>query len=223
MIARLVATTGLSLAAHAGALWLVWPASLPMQDDPALKGADVFEVSSIDAAALAAPAPNPAPAPVAEPSAPPVPRVDSAAEDATATPPPRPSTAPAPRATPIPRAEPRAAAQGGRVRTAAQEGLSETDKAEITAWQRKVALALAAAKTYPEAARRARHQGEVIVTFTIAADGRIVSRSIGKSSGHPDLDAAAMDLLDRIGHLPAPPPGTGQTILAAPFAYRVKD
>lgn len=215
MIARLV-TTCLSLAAHAGALWLVWPASAPMQDDPAIKGADVFEVSSIDAAALAAPEPAPKPAsqPVTQP--PPTPQVQPAVANTAAAPSPHSTAAP------TPRPEPRAAAQGGRVRTATDEGLSDADKAEITAWQRKVALALAAAKTYPEASRRARHEGEVIVVFTIAADGRIVSRSIRQSSGHPDLDAAAIDLFDRIGHLPAPPNATGETTLAAPFSYRVK-
>ena len=206
MIARL-ATTALSLAVHAGALWLVWPASVPMQDDHAIKGADVSEVSSIDAAALAAPAPAPKPASQPDTQQPPTPQ---ARPDAAARPP-RPTVTPTPRP----------AAQGGRVRTANDEGLSDADKAEITAWQRKVALALAAAKTYPEASRRARHEGEVIVVFTIAVDGRIVSRSIRQSSGHPDLDAAAIDLFDRIGQLPAPPHATGETTLAAPFSYRV--
>lgn len=217
MMTRLAAT-GLSLAAHAIAVWFVLPDRPSMQERPALKGADAFEVSSVDAASLSVP--EPPPQSVTELPPPTAALAHSDASEAATAPGEQPTASPKSRSTPRP-AKP-AAAQGGRVRSATQEGLSEADKAEITAWQRKVALALAAAKTYPETSRRAGHEGEVLVVFTVAVDGRIVSRNIRQSSGHTELDAAAVAVIDTIGRLPAPPAGIGETSLAAPFTYRVK-
>ena len=217
MITRLV-TTGLSLAAHVCAVWFVLPDRPSMQERPALEGSDAFEVSSVDAASLSIPAPPPQS--VTELPPPPAALAHSDAPKATTAPRERPTASPKSKSTPS--AAPPPAAQGGRVRSSTQKGLSEEDKAEITAWQRKVALALAAAKTYPETSRRAGHEGEVLVVFTVAVDGRIVSRNIRQSSGHTELDAAAVAVIDTIGRLPAPPVGIGETSLAAPFTYRVK-
>ena len=61
-------------------------------------------------------------------------------------------------------------------------------------------------KQYPRSARQARIEGVVMLHFVMAADGRIQSFEIAKSSGRPVLDAEAMALIQRAQPLPALPP-----------------
>ena len=46
---------------------------------------------------------------------------------------------------------------------------------------------------YPIAARRNREEGVVFLTVGVSAEGRPADISLKQSSGHPSLDAAAMD------------------------------
>lgn len=103
-------------------------------------------------------------------------------------------------------------------------GLSDAQTAQITDWQKAVVLTLAAAKTYPAAGRRAHAAGEVVVGFTLDRFGRLMRRSVAKSSGYLVLDAAALAVLDTIGRLPTPPSalGAGPFDLRVPFHYRIK-
>ncbi|MGB0903939.1 MAG: energy transducer TonB, partial [Mangrovicoccus sp.] len=100
-------------------------------------------------------------------------------------------------------------------------GLSDEEKARISKWQQDLVLALAQAKTYPKAARKAKAQGKVTVVFTLDSYGRIVTRKVSESSGWPVLDKAALDLLDGFERLPAPPAamGKGPFDLRFPISY----
>lgn len=60
-------------------------------------------------------------------------------------------------------------------------------------------------KQYPRAARQARIEGVVMLHFIMAADGKVQSYEIAKSSGRPVLDAEALALIQRAQPLPALP------------------
>lgn len=49
-----------------------------------------------------------------------------------------------------------------------------------------------ASPTYPTMARRIGEQGEVRLKYTVTTEGRATNVSVVSSSGHPDLDAAAI-------------------------------
>jgi len=57
-------------------------------------------------------------------------------------------------------------------------------------------------KRYPTEAKKARQEGIVTVRFTVHRDGSIAGATIRKSSGHDLLDAATLDLLERVAPLP---------------------
>jgi len=60
-------------------------------------------------------------------------------------------------------------------------------------------------KSYPSGARARNEQGVVMLTFTVDRDGHVVSRQIVTGSGHPDLDAEVLTMIDRAQPLPAFP------------------
>jgi periplasmic protein TonB len=60
-------------------------------------------------------------------------------------------------------------------------------------------------KSYPSEARARNEQGAVTVTFTVDRDGHVRSPRVVRSSGHPDLDAAAIAWIQRAQPLPAFP------------------
>ena len=60
-------------------------------------------------------------------------------------------------------------------------------------------------KQYPRSARQAHIEGVVMLHFVMAADGKVQSFEIAKSSGRPVLDAEALALIQRAQPLPALP------------------
>lgn len=60
-------------------------------------------------------------------------------------------------------------------------------------------------KSYPSGARARNEQGVVTLSFTVDRDGHVVSRQIVTSSGHPDLDAEVLTMIERAQPLPAFP------------------
>ncbi len=68
----------------------------------------------------------------------------------------------------------------------------------IDAWRRKVERVGTA--NFPDAARRRLLSGTPVVEVTIGADGSLASAVVQRSSGHPEIDEAAL----RILHLAAP-------------------
>jgi protein TonB len=55
---------------------------------------------------------------------------------------------------------------------------------------------------YPPQAVALGLEGEVVLLLTLAEDGRLISASIARSSGHSLLDQAALDAARHIGALP---------------------
>jgi len=60
-------------------------------------------------------------------------------------------------------------------------------------------------KSYPSGARARNEEGVVTVAFTVDRDGHVLSRQIVTGSGHPDLDAEVLTMIDRAQPLPAFP------------------
>ena len=65
-------------------------------------------------------------------------------------------------------------------------------------------------KSYPSGARARNEQGVVTLSFTVDRDGHVLSRQIATSSGHPDLDAEVLTMIERAQPLPAFPPSMTQ-------------
>jgi protein TonB len=76
-------------------------------------------------------------------------------------------------------------------------------------------------KTYPRALKKAKIEGTVVVQFRIDRDGHLLTSDVKQSSGHPELDRAAMDMLVRAEPLPAIPDfmNRDELALAIPVEY----
>lgn len=73
---------------------------------------------------------------------------------------------------------------------------------------------------YPSAAARRRRQGTVTVSLNIDANGHVSAASVHRSSGHADLDAAAVDAARRWTFRPAYRAGTAVAItVLKPFRF----
>jgi len=84
------------------------------------------------------------------------------------------------------------------------EGVS-SPRVSPAKWQAKVKAWLDRHKRYPSGARSKGQKGTVQVAFTIDPSGRVTSSRITRSSGNPELDKAALDMLRRASPVPAPP------------------
>lgn len=60
---------------------------------------------------------------------------------------------------------------------------------------------------YPPEAREQGLEGNAMAVFSLDREGRILSLRIGKSSGTPLLDEAALETIRRAAPFPPPPPG----------------
>jgi len=63
----------------------------------------------------------------------------------------------------------------------------------LDSWRRKVERV--GTVNFPEVARRERHSGTPVIEVTIGADGRLLQSIVRRSSGHADIDEAAMRIL----------------------------
>lgn len=90
-------------------------------------------------------------------------------------------------------------------------------------WESRLTAWINRHKRYPSAAKSRRAQGNVNVTFTVDASGRVMSARVARSSGDPDLDRAALDVLQG-ATVPAPPPELGSRVSrTAPFVFNLRD
>ncbi len=73
----------------------------------------------------------------------------------------------------------------------------------------------------PKAGQRT---GQVLVRFTIDPTGEVISREIAKTSGFPNIDAAALATIDRASPFPAAPAefASSPQVHTVPFKYRVE-
>ncbi|PBB23711.1 MULTISPECIES: energy transducer TonB [unclassified Mesorhizobium] len=99
-------------------------------------------------------------------------------------------------------------------------GVSGMDPAK---WESRLASWINRHKRYPSAAKSKGAQGNVNVAFAVDASGRVVSARVARSSGDPDLDRAALAVLQG-ATVPAPPPGLGSRVSrTAPFVFNLRD
>jgi periplasmic protein TonB len=63
----------------------------------------------------------------------------------------------------------------------------------LDSWRRKVERV--GTMNFPDVARRKKHSGTPVIEVTIGADGKLLATTIRRSSGHPDIDEAAMRIL----------------------------
>ena len=108
--------------------------------------------------------------------------------------------------------------------TAPEQGNAREAVRRAEAWQRALFGHIARFKTYPEASRQLGSAGDVLVFLTVGRDGRVQSVRVEKSSGHADLDLAAMEVLRRANPLPRPPATLAGEAFAflVPLKYRLK-
>jgi protein TonB len=90
-------------------------------------------------------------------------------------------------------------------------------------WESRLAAWINRHKRYPSAAKSRGAQGNVNVAFAVDASGRVVSARVARSSGDPDLDRAALAVLQG-ATVPAPPPELGSRVSrTAPFVFNLRD
>lgn len=99
--------------------------------------------------------------------------------------------------------------------SAAQEHRRAQERAET-----HIRLELGRHFSYPMLARKRGWQGEVLLAFQLAADGRIHDARIARSSGHGVLDRAALKALDKVTPLEHHAPAS--LTLQIPVIYRLE-
>lgn len=79
-------------------------------------------------------------------------------------------------------------------------------------------------KTYPTDAKKARQEGVVTVRFTVDRNGNVSNVSVRRSSGHDILDAATLQLMQRVAPLPRMPAAMQRdtVTVSLPIDYSLK-
>ena len=116
--------------------------------------------------------------------------------------------APAPRTTASPRSENRTAA-----RPAAPSPGGTASRAALASWRDLVIARLQQAKRYPSSAEQRHEQGVVTLSFSVDRNGRVLARSIARSSGSSSLDQEVLAMIQRAQPLPAFPPAMTQAAI----------
>lgn len=101
-------------------------------------------------------------------------------------------------------------------RNAARQTASGLFASSVTParWQSRLMAHLERRKKYPSGAKSRREEGVVYVRFRIDDAGKVLSASLARSSGWPELDNEVLSLVQRASPVPAPPPGVNKTITA---------
>jgi protein TonB len=101
---------------------------------------------------------------------------------------------------------------------------SVESQAQIMTWRDLVVTRLQNAKRYPSSAEANREQGVVTLNFSVNRNGKVISRSIAKSSGHASLDQEVLALVQRAQPLPPFPPAMTQSVvhLSVPIRFSLK-
>lgn len=164
--------------------------------------------------------PAPAPALPAKPEPRPEPVVvkSEPVPSAVPAPVPAPVTAPAPALPAAPAPRPDAETPpAARAMPAALPGKPDDVKRYIAALMRQ----LNRHKTYPAELKKTKTEGRVVLQFSLDRSGRLTAASVKQSSGHPELDRAALEMLARANPLPAIPDfmARDELALAIPVEY----
>lgn len=197
-ISTLLVAASLAVHVSAGALLMLLPPSLRLQDAPSPPGVPLlFEAAAVPVAP-AAPAPPPTPSPV-QASPEPVPEapvpMPPPADAPLPKPPPAATGAPKPPASHPAPARP-AAPAGPKpqppTQPSAPAATAPVASATIEPARPLAAGAGNALPAYPESARRRRIQGHVLLDVAVTEDGRAGAVSVRQSSGSALLDEAAL-------------------------------
>jgi protein TonB len=126
---------------------------------------------------------------------------------------------PAPRTTAAPRSEQNTAAT-----PQAPSPGSTANRAAIAKWRDLVLARLQQNKSYPASAEARREQGVATLSFTVDRNGRVLVRSIARSSGSSALDAEVLAMVQRSQPLPAFPAAmTQQSVnLVVPIRFSLQ-
>jgi periplasmic protein TonB len=114
--------------------------------------------------------------------------------------PPVPQATPAPQTTAAPRSEQHTAATP----QAPSPGAAES-RAAIASWRDLVLARLQQNKRYPASAEARHEQGTATLSFSVDRNGRVLARSITRSSGSTALDEEVLAMVRRAQPLPAFP------------------
>lgn len=121
--------------------------------------------------------------------------------------PPPPKPVVKPKKPPAPRTVNQAhAPDRGDVASGPQVGSAAASNAEAL-YKARLAAHLQRFHRYPDTSRA---RGETMIGFTLDRNGHLLAREIVRSSGSPELDRAALDLLQRAQPLPPFPPAMTQ-------------
>ncbi|GAA5626638.1 hypothetical protein Brsp05_01914 [Brucella sp. NBRC 12953] len=101
-------------------------------------------------------------------------------------------------------------------RNAARQSASGLFASSMTParWQSRLMAHLERRKKYPSGAKSRREEGTVYVRFRIDDSGKVLSATLARSSGWPQLDNEVLSLVQRASPVPAPPPDVNKTITA---------
>ena len=88
-------------------------------------------------------------------------------------------------------------------------------------WLGKLSAHLERRKRYPRTAMARKMEGVVQIRFLVAPDGTVLASEIVRSSGTPDLDGEALDLLRRASPVPPPPPEI-KTLVTVPISFSLR-
>lgn len=150
---------------------------------------------------------------------PPIPKLDLAPSatkvDPIATPPPAPARADP---QPAPQTEVEAPPKTLPAPPAPQPANNAPDS-----WEGRVLARIAMFRRYPGSARHAHEQGVVYVRFRMDREGHVLTASVVRGSGYPDLDQAALDTVRRADPLPSIPQDRPEELeLAVPIEFYIR-
>jgi protein TonB len=146
--------------------------------------------------------------------------IEAKAKKPVEKPKPRPKKEAPPKTTTIASADARTAAKTAAPKSAEAASRSGANPAR---WNSSLAAWIRRHTRYPSAARARRAEGDVRVTFTIDSSGRVLSARMVGSSGDPDLDRAALAVLQG-ATVPAPPAELGSRVnRTAPFVFSLRN
>jgi protein TonB len=96
--------------------------------------------------------------------------------------------------------------------------------AAMADWRSMVVSKLQSAKRYPSGSESRREQGVVTISFTLSRSGAVLSRSIARSSGYPELDQEVLSMVQRAAPFPPFPAGMNQASqhLTAPVRFSLR-
>jgi protein TonB len=80
-------------------------------------------------------------------------------------------------------------------------------------WRDRLVAHLQRYKRYPGGAQSRHEEGVVLLSFSMDRNGHVIARHVARSSGHSELDAEVMAMIQRAQPLPSFPPSMTQSRL----------